>query len=92
MNFRYRVKGRAEKSFILRGMLFRIGSEIDNYITEQELVFVQEHCAITAVVDTQSNTNATKPIPKNSTNIEGGIKDDAKSTSRTNKVKPAPKV
>ena len=92
MNFRYRVKGRVEKSFILRGILFRIGAEVDNYITEQELGFVQEHCVLTEVFDAQSQANATKPIPKNSTNIEGGIKDDAKSASRTNKVKPAPKV
>lgn len=92
MNFRYRVKGRVEKSFILRGILFRIGAEVDNYITEQELRFVQEHCVLTEVVDTQSQANTTKPIPKSSTNTEGGTKNDTKSPSRTNKSKSAPKV
>lgn len=90
MNYRYRVQGRVEKPFILRGMFFGIGADIDNYITEKELVFVKERCALTKIVDIQAVSP--KPIPTNSTETDRGVKDDSKSTSRVNKVKPFSKV
>ena len=54
MDYRYRVKGCAEKAFILRGMHFRVGGEIDTAILESELAFVKERCRLDKVEDMQA--------------------------------------
>ena len=61
MEYRYRVNGIVEKAFILRGAHFRVGSDIDTYITESELSFVQERCQLSEVVDTSVPKD---PVPK----------------------------
>lgn len=86
MNYRYRVKGSAEKAFILRGMHFRVGGEIDTDILESELAFVKDHCALTDIVDRQAKSAPSQPIPTNSPTTTKGVKNELpKSTSRTNK-------
>lgn len=61
MQYRYRVLGKVEQSFILRGAYFAIGSEIDFHITESELSFVKERCKLTNIEDLVETTK-----PKNS--------------------------
>lgn len=92
MDYRYRVKGVAERFFILRGIYFYAGKKVDDYITEQELVFVQERCKLTEIVDLKSTQSNPTPIPNNSTETDRGVKDDTQSTIRANKVKSATKV
>ena len=86
MNYRYRVKGCAEKAFILRGMHFRVGGDINTEILESELPFIKEHCALTEVVDRQVKTAPSQPIPTNSPTIPKGVKNELpKSTSGASK-------
>ncbi len=93
MNYRYRVKGCAEKAFILRGMHFRVGGEVDTDILENELAFVKERCSLTEVVDRQAKTAPSKPIPTNSQTTPKGVKNELpKSTSGANKGTSKAKV
>lgn len=62
MQYRYRVLGKVEHSFILRGAYFTIGSEIDFYIDESELPFVKERCKLETIEDLQKATNAENSI------------------------------
>lgn len=92
MNYRYRVKGCAEKAFILRGMHFRVGGVIDTVILESELAFVKERCKLNKVEDLQS-TATYQPIPTNSQTKPKGVKNELpKSTSRANKGTSKAKV
>ena len=85
MNYRYRVKGVADKAFILRGMHFRIGGEINFVILESELAFVKERCTLENIEDLST---LSQPIPNNLTTTPKGVKNELpKSTSRTNKSK-----
>ena len=93
MNYRYRVEGVAEKAFILRGMHFRIGREIETAILESELAFVKERCRLDKVVDLQAKTAPSQPIPNNSTTTPKGVKNELpKSTSGANKGTSKAKV
>ena len=93
MNYRYRVKGCAEKAFILRGMHFRVGGEIDTVILESELAFVKERCRLEKVEDMQAKTAPSQPIPNNSPTMPKGVNNvQPKSTSRTNKGANTSKV
>ena len=93
MNYRYRVKGSAEKAFILRGMHFSVGGDIDTDILENELAFVKERCTLTEVVDRQAKTAPSQPIPNNSPTTPKGVKNELpKSTSRANKSANTSKV
>lgn len=69
MNYKYSVKGVVEKSFILRGLFFRIGSSIDLCITEKELDFVVPRCNNLKVTDLEKATETPKPI-QNTTQIK----------------------
>ena len=62
MQYRYRVLGKVEQSFILRGAYFAIGSDIDFYIQESELPFVKERCKIDNIVDLQEKTEAENSV------------------------------
>lgn len=93
MNYRYRVKGVAEKAFILRGAHFRVGGTIDTEILESELAFVKERCKLENVEDMQAKTAHSQPIPTNSQNAPKGVKNELpKSASGTNKVANKAKV
>ena len=86
MNYRYRVKGCAEKAFILRGMHFRVGGTIDTEVLESELAFVKERCRLDKVEDLQSKTAPSQSIPTNSPTTPKGVKNELpKSTSGANK-------
>jgi hypothetical protein len=93
MDYRYRVKGSTEKAFILRGMHFRVGGEIDTYILESELAFVKERCKLDNIEDMKSNTAPSYPIPNNSPTTPKGVKNELpKSTSGTIKSASKAKV
>ena len=92
MNYRYKVKGRVEKPFILRAMDFRIGGTIDNVILESELAFVKERCKLEKVEDLQAKTAPSQPIPTNSTTSKGVKNELPKSTSRANTSADTAKV
>lgn len=91
MNYRYRVKGKAIKAFILRGMHFRIEKDIDCVITESELTFVKERCKLTEIIDTTqtvANPNSVsvkERITKKVENSQSGVRNEP--TSGTNKGK-----
>ena len=91
MNYRYRVEGRVEKAFILRGMHFRIGGTIDTVILESELPFIKERCELNKVEDKTapsqpiSNDSATKKEVKNELSKQP-------SNSATSKGKVATKI
>ena len=93
MNYRYRVKGCAEKAFIIRGMHFRVGGDIDIMILESELAFVKERCRLDKVDDMQAKTAPSRPIPNNSSTTPKGVKNELpKSTSGANKGSNKAKV
>lgn len=71
MQYRYRVFGKVEQSFILRGAYFAIGSDIDFYILESELPFVQERCKIDNIVDFQKPTETENSISNVAKSISG---------------------
>ena len=77
MNYRYRVKGVAEKAFILRGLHFRVGSKIDTAILESELAFVKERCKLTKVEDI---TVRSQPMPTNTQTTPKGVKNELPKT------------
>ena len=92
MDYRYRVKGVAEKAFILRGMHFRIGGTIDTAIFDSELAFVKERCKLEKVEDIQAKTEPFQPIPTNS-NTSKGVKNELpKTTGGANKGASKAKV
>jgi hypothetical protein len=92
MNYRYRVKGVAEKAFIMRGAHFRVGGTIDTVILESELAFVKERCRLDKVEDMQAKTVPSQPIPANSIQTKGVKNELPKSTSRANKSADTAKV
>lgn len=93
MNYRYRVKGVAEKAFILRGACFRVGGTIETVILESELTFVKERCRLDKVEDLQVKTAPSQPIPTNSPTTNKGVKNELpKQTSRANKSTNTSKV
>lgn len=93
MAFKYRVKGKVEKAFIVRGLHFDVGSEIDFYITEKELEFVKERCQIVELIDNTKPIDNPKPMLEESKieNEPKGEKENVEvhksNTSRKPKVK-----
>ena len=89
MNYKYRVEGRVEKAFILRGMHFRIGGTINTMILESELAFIKERCELNKV---EELTAPSQPIPNNSKPNKGVKNELPKSASGTNKIATKAKV
>lgn len=61
MKLEYRLKGKVQKSFILRGMTFYIGENFDFVVYENELSFVKERCTISEIIDLNKKV---EPAPK----------------------------
>ena len=91
MAFKYRVKGKVERAFIIRGLHFDVGSEIDFYVTEKELEFVKERCQIAELIDsTKPIDNPTPMLEEPIENKPKGEKEDVEhksNASRKNKIK-----
>lgn len=97
MNYKYRVKGVVEKPFILRGVMFRIGTTIDFHIAESQLNFLKERCKLTQLIDLKKVAETPKPI-QNTTQVKAQTNQKAvknelpKQTVGTNKVENTNKV
>ena len=96
MNYKYRVKGVVEKPFILRGVMFRIGTTIDFHIAESELNFLKERCKLMQVNDLQKVNETPKPI-QNTTQVKAQtiqkvVRNEVPRTNGTNKVENTSKV
>ena len=86
MKFKYRIRGKANNSFILRGMLFTAGNEIDFAIGEGELEFVKDRVQIAEPIDL---CEPPKPVLQTD-NKPKGVKTNVvrtRATSSANKVK-----
>lgn len=59
---KYRFKGKVNSSFILRGMVFSEGSDIDFGLSDRELDFVKAHCDAIEIIDLYKKD--TTEIPK----------------------------
>lgn len=62
MIFKYRVKGKVNSAFILRGLHFEIDSLLDMYIRENELEFLKERVAVSELIDLSEKAVET-PVP-----------------------------
>lgn len=89
MNYRYRVEGRIEKAFILRGMYFCIGGKINTLILERELPFVEAHCELNKVEELNAPS---QPISIDSEKKKEVKNELSKPSSTTNKSKPSTKI
>lgn len=91
MKFKYRVKGLVEKSFILRGAYFAIGANMDFYIPESELEFVNGHCRIEELIDLeQKPVESPEPVLEEKTESENkpkGVKNGLQNKSTSIAIK-----
>lgn len=83
MNYRYRVEGRVEKAFILRGMHFRIGGTIETAILESELAFVKDRCELDKV---EELTAPSQPILTTKKESKNELPKQPSSTASKGKV------
>lgn len=76
MKLEYRIKGKVQKSFILRGLTFRIGEDVDFVVYENELAFVKERCDVSELIDLNKKVEpAPKPILEEKTDTIEEIKE-----------------
>ena len=76
MKLEYRIKGKVQRSFILRGLAFRIGEDIDFVVYENELAFVKERCDVSELIDLNKKVEPTpKPILEEKTDTIEEIKE-----------------
>ena len=93
MKFKYRVKGKVNSQFVLRGMLFKKDTNLDFCVSEKELTFVKEHCSLDSIIDREPKLIVETPktiLEENTIECETKSKEveDELSTnkgSRTNK-------
>ncbi len=87
--FRYSIKGKVTQAFILRGLLYSTGKDIDTYINESEVELIKTHCKIAKLTDLQATANSTpKAIPNNSKSkgVESDELPKSASAQNTNKI------
>ena len=63
MKYKYRVKGLIQKAFILRGVYFPFGENIDFYIFENQLDFIKERVKIEDLIDVEEKLQEKTPEP-----------------------------
>lgn len=63
MKFKYRFKGKVNSQFVLRGMLFTVGSKMDFCISENELEFAKAHCDVIEIIDLEQPVAVETPKP-----------------------------
>lgn len=86
MNFRYRIKGKVTRPFILRSLHCRIGLNIDLLITEEECEFVKQRLEIDSIEDLAQSNETSAPVPKVQENNQGGAKNELPKSTRTVKT------
>ena len=96
MIFKYRVKGKVNNRFVLRGFLFEMNRSIDFCVSEQELDFVKQHCTIKDLIDLDPEPVVEIPEPIQEVEVkkedENELPVRTKQTNRTNKAKSKAKV
>ena len=99
MKLKYRLKGKVERSFILRGVHFAPNCDIDFCIAESELAFVKDRCRVTDIIDLEpkkiNTPSSVLEVPEIETKKEPKeVKNElqSKPLSRTSKAKPKAKV
>lgn len=63
MKFKYRFKGKVNSQFVLRGMPFKVGYNIDFCVSESELEFVKSNCTVLAIIDLEPKMTIETPEP-----------------------------
>ena len=91
MNLKYRVKGKVNSPFILRGLHFDVNSDMDFSISENELQFVQERVSNCEVIDLEKKAVETpKPVlefvAKTESKSKGVKTSGKKQTSGANQI------
>lgn len=61
MRFRYRFKGKVNSQFVIRGMLFNVGTRIDFCLDDKELEFVKLHCSDFEIIDLEKKLEVENP-------------------------------
>lgn len=64
MDFRYRIIGTVKMPFILRGLFYKIGVNINALLTEKELDFVKGRCQVSQIIDLNEQEQMDNSIPK----------------------------
>ena len=64
MDFRYRIIGTVKMPFILRGLFYKIGVNINALLTEKELDFVKDRCQVSQIIDLNEQEQMDNSIPK----------------------------
>ena len=62
MKFKYRVKGKVSGAFILRGLHFAVGDDINFDVSDKELEFLKAHCDLKTIIDLEKEKQ-TSPKP-----------------------------
>lgn len=93
MQFKYRVKGKVEQAFILRGRYNGVGTDIDLLLFGNELEFVKERCGNVVVTDLDNEPKKidSKPVSSPESVLEEqkvenkpkGAKNELQSEKRT---------
>lgn len=90
MKFKYRFKGKVNSQFVLRGMLFKTGSNIDFCISENELEFVKKYCTVIDIIDREPKQVVETPEPvleeKPKTETESKVKGAKNERQKSNSI------
>ena len=94
MNFEYRVKGKVEQSFILRGHCNSVGTLVDLFLFGNELEFVKERCSDVEITNLKDKPNVSinnelinspKPMLEQKTETKPkGVKNELQTKSNGN--------
>lgn len=85
MLFKYRFKGKVNSQFVLRGFLFKVGSNIDFCVTEKELEFVKQYCTNYEIIDREPKKVV--EIPETLLNDEKGVNNGLQKRNNQGKCK-----
>ena len=87
MELKYRVLGKVNNAFILRGLHFASGLNIDFSVSENELAFVKERCNIKEVKELKPKVATQSPaipnVKKESRNDKPRTSESARSESKS---------
>lgn len=83
MTHRYRICGKVNSAFILNGLFYSVGQQIDNCFTEKEVKFIKEHCNEVIVKDLLQKTVPIVNTPKKKADKRVVSKDDNRESNGT---------
>jgi hypothetical protein len=89
MELQYRVLGKVNNAFILRGLHFASGFNIDFCVTAEELPFVKERCEIKEVKEMKPKVAPQSPAIPNAVKESQNDKPRASTSSRSESANTA---